>query len=188
MTQERFSEYCDVSRASIARYEAGERIDRTNAEKIASACGTTVDFVLGYGPTPKNLSEVFMIKKQAIPIIGEIACGFPINAEQNIEGYADLPDGIHADFALRCKGDSMTPTFLDGDLVLVRNQPDVEDGQIAVILLDREATLKHVYHHGSELILVADNPTYPPIRASLNNDNPVTIQGLAIGYTRMLVK
>ena len=188
MTQEQFSEHCEISRASVARYEAGEKLDRKNAEKIASACGTTVDFILGYGPTPMNLTEAFIIKRGQIPIIGEIACGTPITAQQNIEGFADAPDCIHADFALKCKGNSMNPTFEDGDLVLVRIQPDVEDGQIAVVLISGEATLKRVYHQDKEILLVADNPSYSPIRFQLNNDNPVAIQGLAVGFTRMFYK
>jgi repressor LexA len=123
------------------------------------------------------------MKKRVIPIVGEIACGTPITAEENIEGYADLPSGVHADFALRCKGDSMAPTFENNDLVLIRQQPDVLDGQIAAVDVACEATLKHVYHQASGLLLVSDNPAYPPISVSASEE--IIIHGLAVGYVRM---
>lgn len=122
------------------------------------------------------------MKIRAVPIVGEIACGTPITANENIEGYADLPDGVRADFALKCKGDSMAPTFEDGDLVLIRQQPDVEDGQIAAVNVACEATLKRVYHRPDGLLLVADNPRFPPMSVS----EDITIHGMAIGYVRMI--
>lgn len=129
----------------------------------------------------RELDGVVAMRRMSVPIIGEIACGVPITAQENVEGYADLPDGVRADFALRCKGDSMTPTFLDGDLVLIRQQPDVEDGQIAAVGINGEATLKHVYKRTDGLLLTADNPKFPPIVG----DGEIVIYGLAIGYTRI---
>jgi repressor LexA len=184
MNQFEFAEFCDISRSSVARYDAGQPVDRKNAEKIASACGVSVDYVLGYGPEIAGQDGI-SIKRGAVPIIGEIACGTPITAEQNIEGYADLPDGVRADFALKCKGDSMIPTFENGDLVLIRKQPDVEEGQIAAVNVRGETTLKHVYHRQSALLLVADNPKYQPIYAPLGSDEEVVIHGLAVGYVRL---
>jgi repressor LexA len=121
--------------------------------------------------------------KDAVPIIGEIACGQPITAEQNIDGFADLPDGVTADFALRCSGDSMTPTFQPGDLVLIRQQPEVAPGQIAAVGIDGEATLKRFYKHGDSVVLVADNPAYPPQVYPAGHD--VRIYGLAVGFVRV---
>ena len=135
------------------------------------------------GTYTKLPNEYIPIRNTAVPIIGDIACGTPITAEQNIDGYADLPHGVHADFALRCKGDSMAPTFLDGDIVLIRQQPEVENGQIAAVGINGEATLKHVYNTGDGFLLVADNPKFAPIQVS--EGNTVDIYGLAIGYTRI---
>ena len=133
--------------------------------------------------TPSRDIDSIAIRKQAVPIYGDIACGEQITAQQNIEGYADIPDGVHADFALRCKGDSMVPTFLDGDLVLIRQQPEVENGQIAAVGINGEATLKHFYLQQSGILLTADNPRFPPIY--VQKDDDIVIYGLAIGYTRI---
>jgi repressor LexA len=78
----------------------------------------------------------------------------------------------------------MVPTFLDGDLVLIRTQPDVDDGQIAAVSIDGEATLKHVYHHPDGIMLTADNPSFSPIYARPAADRQILIHGLAVGYTR----
>lgn len=149
-------------------------------KNIISAGYVTIDKDGRY----RRISNEFIpINNNSIPIIGDIACGTPITAEQNVDGYADLPGGVHADFALRCKGDSMAPTFLDGDIVLIRKQPEVENGQIAAVGINNEATLKHVYKNNNGVLLVADNPKYSPIQISENNG--VVIYGLAIGYTRI---
>lgn len=129
-------------------------------------------------------TDKVQVKRDAVPIVGEIACGVPITAQQNIEGYADLPDGVHADFALKCKGDSMTPTFLDGDLVLIRQQPEVEDGQIAAVGINGEATLKHFYRHENGILCVSDNPKYAP--QFFPEESVPIVYGLAVGFVRML--
>ena len=98
---------------------------------------------------------------------------------------ADIPDGVKADVALRCKGESMKPTLNDGDIVLVKQQPDVLDGQIGVVLIENEATLKHVYHHKDGLLLTADNPSFAPLSVPCDENDDCLIQGLAIGYIRM---
>ena len=149
-------------------------------KNIISAGYVTIDKDGRY----RRISNEFIpINNNSIPIIGDIACGTPITAEQNVDGYADLPGGVHADFALRCKGDSMAPTFLDGDIVLIRQQPEVENGQIAAVGINGEATLKHLYRTGEGFLLVADNPKFAPIQVS--EGNTVDIYGLAIGYTRI---
>jgi repressor LexA len=79
----------------------------------------------------------------------------------------------------------MDPTFKDGDLVLIRIQPDVENGQIAAVNIGGETTLKHVYHQPDGLLLVADNPSYSPIYARADSEKEITIHGLAVGYTRL---
>lgn len=118
-----------------------------------------------------------------VPLVGDIACGIPILAEENIEDYIDLPEEIRADFCLRCKGDSMiNARIYDGDLVFVRQQADVENGQIAVVLIENEATLKRVYKQKGSLLLQAENPEFAPIIISGEELNPVLIQGLAVAF------
>jgi repressor LexA len=130
----------------------------------------------------EKLPPFLAIVKSSVPIVGEIACGTPITAEQNIEGYADLPDGVTADFALKCRGDSMSPTFEAGDLVLIRQTPDFQNGQIAAIGVDGEAVLKHVYRQGENITCVSENPAYAP---QVYKAEDVTVYGLAVGYLRM---
>ena len=95
-----------------------------------------------------------------------------------------MPDGISADFALKCKGDSMSPTFEQGDLVLIRQQPEVQNGQIAAVGIDDGATLKRVYRQNNGIVCVSDNPAYPP---QFFTGEGVKIYGLAVGFVRMWV-
>ena len=178
-SQDQLAEMALLSRITLARYETGTIEPGVLAlSRIADALGTSTDELLC---RTEKLPPFIKVARESVPIVGEIACGVPITAQENIEGYADLPDGVRADFALRCKGDSMNPTFLDGDLVLIRQQPEVEEGQIAAVGIDGEATLKHVYRRNNSLLLTADNPKYPPIVG----DGEIVIYGLAIGYTRI---
>ena len=179
--QEELAEMALVSRITLARYETGTIEPGAFAlSRIADALGVSADELLC---RTDKLPPFIQMTRNTVPVVGSIACGTPITAEQNIDGYADLPDGVHADFALRCIGDSMAPTFRDGDIVLIRQQPEVENGQIAAVGINGEATLKHVYINDNGILLVADNPKYQPIQ--LSESNSVVIYGLAIGYTRI---
>ena len=97
-----------------------------------------------------------------VPLIGSIACGTPITAEQNIECYIGVPAAWHADFALTCHGDSMAPTICNGDIVCIRCQPEVEQGEIAAVRVGEEATLKHFHRQGDAVMLLADNAAVCP--------------------------
>lgn len=179
--QEQLAEMAMVNRVTLARYETGVIEPGAFAlSRIADALGVSTDELLC---RVEKLPPFIPIIGRAIPVIGEIACGKPITAEQNIEGYAELPDGVTADFALRCKGDSMTPTFQPGDLVLIRQQPEVLPGQIAAVGIDVEATLKRFYQDGGGVLLVADNPAYPP--QSYKAGAEIKIYGLAVGFVRV---
>ena len=119
-----------------------------------------------------------------IPIVGRIACGAPITAETNIEGYVDVPIGMHADFCLVCSGESMIDAGIhDGDLVYIRQQPTVENGQIAAVRIDDEATLKRVYQYKDRIVLQPANNLYPPLVFMWEEMNTIHIEGKAVGYT-----
>jgi repressor LexA len=183
-SQAKLAQKLNIKQASISLWENGLTIPETKyLIEMTKIFNCPMDFFLSE-EQHRPLDSV-AIKRAAVPVIGQIACGEPITAEQNIDGYADLPDGVRADFALRCKGDSMAPTFIDGDLVLIRQQPDVENGQIAAISINGEATLKHVYHQQGSLLLVADNPSFAPLTVSPGMDDNLLIHGLAVGYTRI---
>ena len=178
-SQDQLAEMARLSRVTLARYETGVIEPGALAlGRIADVLGVSTDELLC---RTEKLPPFIQIVKNAVPIIGEIACGTPITHEQNIEGFAELPDGVRADFALKCKGDSMTPTFNAGDLVLIRQQETVEPGQIAAIGIGGEATLKRFYQDEKGIVLVADNPAYPP---QVYHED-VIIYGLAVGFVRV---
>lgn len=181
LSQEELAELAMLHRVTVAKYETGQVEPGALAiGRIADALGVSVDELLC---RTERTPPFIPIVKNAVPIVGEIACGKPITAQQNISGYAELPDSVTADFALRCNGESMIPTFRPGDLVLIRQQPEVEPGQIAAVGIDGEATLKRVYKHGEGVVLVADNPDYPPQVYPAGTD--VKVYGLAVGFVRV---
>lgn len=181
MSQEELAELAMLHRVTVAKYETGQVEPGALAiGRIADALGVSADELLC---RVDKLPPFINMVKAAVPIVGDIACGQPITAEQNVDGYAELPDGVTADFALRCKGDSMTPTFQPEDLVLIRQQPEVQQGQIAAVGIDGEATLKRFYKHGDNIVLVADNPAYPPQVYPAGTD--VRVYGLAVGFVRV---
>lgn len=177
LNQTAFANKLGVTQGTVSQWENGlTRPNLDQLQSIANVFGVSIDSLLNERPA------ITSIRRSAIPILGSIACGERIAPDLNPEGYADLPDGVRADFALRCNGDSMSPTLLDGDLVLIRKQPEVDPGQIAAVNIEGETTLKHIYPQEEGILLVADNPAYRPIFAS---GEQIIVHGLAVGYTRL---
>ena len=181
-SQEKLARKLGVKQSSVCLWEKGRNNpDTETLAKAAEVFNVPLDFFISDEPR-RELDSIRVIRN-AVPILGTIGCGSLKEPDTIPDGYADLPDGVRADFALRCEGDSMEPTFIDGDLVLIRQQPEVENGQIAAVNVEGETTLKHVYHQQGGVLLVADNPAYSPMFFSDGKD--VIIQGLAVGYTRL---
>ena len=187
LNQTEFANRIGVTQGAVSQWENG--LTRPNLDQlraISAAFGVSVDNIVAQlNGEPRRDMDAINIRRASVPILGTIACGQRVTPDTTPEGYADLPDGIRADFALRCKGDSMEPTLKDGDLVLIRQQPEVEQGQIAAVNICGETTLKHVYRQDNGLLLVADNPAYSPIFAPVSSDEDIIIHGLAVGYTRL---
>ncbi len=123
-----------------------------------------------------------------VPLLGDIACGEPITAEENIETYLNMPEEIKGTFALRCKGDSMiNARIFDGDIVFIREQPDVENGEIAAVLIDNEATLKRVYKYDNRIELRAENPTFKPLSYEGEALADIRILGKAVGFLSTII-
>ena len=119
-----------------------------------------------------------------VPLIGAIACGAPILADEHVEDYVDVPAHISADFALTCKGDSMiNARIFDGDIVYIRQQETVDNGQIAAVLIDGEATLKRVRLFDNHISLEPENPQYRPLVYWGEEMNAVRILGKAVAFT-----
>lgn len=135
-------------------------------------------------PEPPQSPDILPLPKtKRIPLLGTIACGEPILAEENLEGYVEAADEVEANFALRCRGDSMiNARILDGDLVYIREQPDVENGEIAAVLIGDEATLKRVYKYPGQVVLQPENPQYPPLVYSGEQLQDFRILGKAVAF------
>lgn len=172
-----------ISRSTLQRFVTGVKKDLKIEElvKIAEALNVSSTYLIGWAENPFDILPLPEVRN--IPIIGTIACGDPINATENVDGYVSVPTTIDADFALRCKGDSMIGArILDGDIVFIRQQPDVENGEIAAVLIDGEATLKRVHKQNGSLVLYPENSAYAPIilvGAELEN---VRILGKAVSF------
>ena len=141
---------------------------------------------LGVDNRSRKLPEgvIPMPEMRKIPLIGSIACGAPILAEEHIEEYIDIPKHIHADFALTCKGDSMiNARIFDGDTVYIRQQDTVENGEIAAVLIDGEATLKRIQLYEDHISLEPENPQYRPLVYWNEEMNTVRILGKAVAFT-----
>lgn len=185
-SQEQIARKLNVTQGSVSSWETGRNLPDTKTMiDLAKILGVTVNEITT--DEPRRDLDSIRISRNAVPILGSIPCGKLNTADQNPDGYADLPDGVHADFALKCQGDSMAPTFIDGDLVLIRQQPEVEPGQIAAVNVDGETTLKRVHRREDGLLLIADNPRYQPIYVPADSDAQIIIHGLAVGYTRLFV-
>jgi len=190
LSQKELADKLFVNQTAVSQWERG--VTSPNPQTmiaLAKLFNVSTDYLLGQTKKAPDFSEVPDIISfdgfKQIPILGTIACGEPILAEENHDGYTNVELNIHADFALRCKGDSMAPKFLDGDIVLIRQQPVVENGQIAAVLIDNEATLKRVYVNKSDILLSPENLNYQPMVYVGEQMNQIRILGLAIGYTRI---
>lgn len=136
-------------------------------------------------PLPRNI--IPLPEMQRIPLLGSIACGSPILAEEHIEDYVDIPRNIHADFALTCKGDSMiNARIFNGDIVYIRQLPSVDNGEIAAVLIDGDATLKRVRLFDDHISLEPENPMYKPLVYWGDEMNTVHILGKAVAFTSMI--
>lgn len=184
MTQQELGEYVGKSDKTISSWERGFSMPRMGSvEKLCTALGVTKSELLGEFIRPNFMT---VPATHLVPVLGNISCGTPILAEQNIERMMAVPDQIQCNYILQCHGDSMIDAGInDGDLVYVRSQPDVEDGEIAVVLIGEEATLKRVYHFDTFVQLVACNPKYAPMVVTARDDS-VRIEGKAVAYTHMI--
>lgn len=187
LTLAQIADEVGVAEATVQRWESGNiktlrhgRIDKL-AEILKVHPATLMGWELesfipaGFDPLPDTVR---------IPLVGDIACGEPITAEENIEEYVNAPAEKHPDFALWCHGDSMIDAGIhDGDIVYIKSQPEVENGQIAAVRIGDEATLKRVYWDGNAITLVPANSKYAPKTYQGQELECIHIEGKAVGFT-----
>ena len=192
---EKVAERLGVSPATIYRYEKGdiEKVAVDSLAELAKILQTTPAYLMGWEEQPSpaasrkpTIPPGFepMPAMDVVPLVGRIACGTPIMAEENIEQMVCVPSRWHSTFTLTCKGDSMEPRIHDGDLVAIRSQPEVENGEIAAVRIGEEATLKHVYLHENFIELRPENPAFGSIILNREDMNTVVIEGKAVGLCR----
>lgn len=194
ITQDELALKIGTTKQTIYKYENEivTNIPSQKIELISNALNTTPDYLMGW--SDKSTDDLYSIpginpipKTYKRPRLGTIACGEPILAEENIETYDDIPDNIKCDFTLVCKGDSMINARInDGDIVYIKQQSQVDNGEIAAVLIDNEATLKRVYIYEDKVVLQPENTKYPPFVYTKEEVNNIRILGKAVGFTSLL--
>ena len=196
LTLEAVGNAVGVSKSTVKKWEDGY-ISNMKRDKIA-----LLAYILQLNPvslvtgdlipanTSADIDELYQYeniiplpKTKKVPLLGTIACGEPILAAENIDKYVEIADNIRCDFALTCKGDSMiNARILDGDIAFIRKQPDVENGEIAAVLIDNEATLKRVRKYQGKVVLMPENPAYEPFIYVNEEINTIKILGKAVAF------
>lgn len=180
------------SRSSINKIEKDAHgLPQSKIKAIADALETSPSYIMGWEEQPENTvsipiaDNIFPITRKKYPLLGDIACGEPIFADEQYDSYIVSDCDVKADFCLRCKGDSMINARIeDGDIVFIRKQPMVENGEIAAVIIEDEATLKRVYYYPEEnrIVLSAENPHYSPFVYVGEELNHITILGKAVAF------
>ncbi len=194
ITQSELCRMTGIPKSAISQYLSGSfKPKQDRLLLIANALDVSEAWLLGIDvPEDKNnfrsyLGVLPIPKTVKKPRLGAIACGEPILAQENIEDYDDVPEDIKCDFTLLCKGDSMINARInDGDIVYIRQQDTVENGEIAAVLIEDEATLKRVFKYDDKLVLQPENSKYEPFIYIKEEMNKVRIIGKAVGFTSKL--
>lgn len=197
---EKCQPYCErygikMGRNDLSQYLSGKfQPKQTKLTVLSLALNVSEAWLMGYDvpksrfATTTNYDEISNIRPvatQRIPMLGEIACGKPIMCNEDRESYVEAGTQIKADFCLTCKGDSMIGAGIhDGDIVFIRKQDIVDNGQVAAVIIDNEATLKRVYFYPdkAKLVLQAENPQYEPLVYIGEELEDIHILGRAIAY------
>lgn len=190
LTLEQVANEVGVGKSTVRKWETGmiANMRRDKIASLAKALHTTPAYLMGWIDEPHReitVDNLFRIETKQFPLVGNIACGEPIFAEQNFEAYVEAGANVHADFCLRAKGDSMIGARIqDGDIVFIKKQTMVDDGEIAAVLIDDEATLKRVYYDQESgiLQLFAENPKYKTMRFTGEELDHIRILGKAVAF------
>ena len=191
MTLEELAEAINTSKQTIHRYENGviNNIPHEKIKRLAEVLGKTPSELMGWDEGAYQYSNISPIKTKKLPIIGTISCGEPIYAEEEYGNFVSISSDIDASFCLRARGDSMIGARIyDGDLVFIREQDSVDNGEIAAVIINDEATLKRVYYYPNEakIILSPENPKYAPLVYIKEELNSIKILGKAVAFQSVI--
>ncbi|MBQ2948360.1 MAG: helix-turn-helix domain-containing protein [Clostridia bacterium] len=188
LTQIQLAEIACVTDKAVSTWENDLKTPRMGAlQKIADYFGIAKSDIIEDSKAAAAIPHpsILPVTTQRVPLMGTIACGEPILAEADVDTFAVVGRAIECDFALRCSGDSMIGArIFDGDVVFIKKQDYVDDGAIAAVLLDDEATLKRVYHLADGRVeLRAENPMYKSIIVGGDNETRICrILGKAVAF------
>ena len=207
LSQQDFAKQVGLSKSSVNMYERGEREPGLETlEAIADYFNVDMDYLLGKSEhrsktawlegldksidleilrSQVKFENLFPIEKKRFPLLGQIACGKPIAANEEKELYVEAGANIDADFCLRAKGDSMIGARIyDGDIVFIMKQEMVDNGEIAAVIIEDEATLKRVNYYPEKdlLILKAENSQYEDLVYTGEQLNHIIILGKAVAF------
>ena len=191
LTLEELAEKLGTSKQTIHRYENGviANIPHEKIERLASALGVSPSELMGWEENSPIYDNILPIRKKNLPLIGTIACGEPIYAVEEYGSFVSINSDIDANFCLRAKGDSMIGSRIyDGDLVFIRAQDAVDNGEIAAVIINDEATLKRVYYYPDEskIVLSPENPKYAPLVYINEELNSIKIIGKAVAFQSVI--
>lgn len=179
--------YADKS--MIAKIEKGNvDLPQSKILAFANALETTPGELMGWDyetEATETVDNIYKLDKIKLPFLGKVACGEPIFADENRESYIMVGTDIGADFCLQCQGDSMINARIhDGDIVFVKKTDIVENGEIAVVIIDDEATLKRFFYYREQnlVILKPENPKYQDIILTGEQLNQVRVIGRAVAF------
>ncbi|PMH45426.1 repressor LexA [Vibrio sp. 10N.286.49.B3] len=172
------------TRAEIAR-ELGFRSANAAEEHLkALARKQVIEIIPG---ASRGIRILLAEEEKGLPLIGQVAAGEPILAQEHVETHYEVDPGMfkpNADFLLRVNGESMKNIgIMDGDLLAVHKTQDVRDGQVVVARVDDDVTVKRLERNGAEVLLHAENEEFAPIKVDLTSQQ-LTIEGLAVGIIR----
>ncbi len=193
LTLEELAVLVGTSRQTIHRYETGKisNIPPEKVEALAAALSTTPSALMGWSESDFGKYEnIIPVSTKRLPILGEISCGEPIYAEEEHESFVAGDSSLDADFCLRAHGDSMVGArIFDGDIVFIKAQSTVDNGDIAAVVIDDEATLKRVYYYPEEgkLILSPENPRYAPLVFVKEELEGIKIIGKAVAFQSSII-
>lgn len=192
LTQTDLAKKIGVATQTIFKYENEivTNIPSDKIEKIAEVLNTTPAYLMGWEEDPENIYEKYGLRpivKKRFPLLGEIACGEPKFCVEGHTTYIEASANINADFCLIAKADSMiNARIFDGDIVFIREQPEVENGEIAAVIIDNETTLKRVYIKPDRIILRPENPIYDDIIYEHEEMSNVRILGKAVALQTVI--